>query len=72
MQSAFEFKFVEFPVVQTAETRRKAAKIADERNLRRDHLNDGKDTSLLSKLQAFLGFALCVDERVSRREQIGV
>ena len=57
------------PIVEATETRRKAAKIADQRKLRRDDVNDGPETGFLGKLQALLGFVLHVGKRIADRQK---
>ena len=57
------------PIVEATETRRKAAKIADQRKLRRDDVNDGPETGFLGKLQALLGFVLHVGKRIADRQE---
>ena len=56
-------------VIEATETHRKAAKIADKRKLRRDDVNYRTMTGFLGKLQALLGFALHVGERISYRQK---
>src|SRR5215470_12291962 len=56
-------------VVEATKTRRKAAKITDERKLRRNDVNDRTETGFLDKLQALLGFALHVGERITYRQK---
>jgi hypothetical protein len=67
--SAFEFKFIEMPIVEATETRRKAAKIVDQRKLRRDDVNHGSETGFLGELQALLGFVLHVGKRIADRQK---
>ena len=56
-------------VVEATETRRKAAKIADQHKLRRNDVNHGPETGFLGKLQALLGFVLHVGKRIADRQK---
>src|SRR5215471_20946351 len=57
-------------VVETAEARRHAAEGADQPKLRGDDVDHETKPGLLGKREAFLGLALHVDERITRREKV--
>src|ERR1700692_1816148 len=69
---ALEPKLIKLPMVKRAEFRRQATKGPDQPELRGDDVNDETKTSLLGKLEAILGFTLHLDERIARRQKIGV
>jgi hypothetical protein len=68
----FEPKLIKLSITEAAELRRQASKHSNQTELSRNGIDDETKPCPLRKLEAFLGFAVCVDERVSRRQQIGV
>ncbi len=68
----FEPKLIKLSIIEAAELGCQASKRPNQVELSRDGINHEPKPCPLRKLEAILGFAMCVDERVSRREQIGV
>ena len=71
-QMTFEFQLIKLSIVKGAEFWRQATKGPDKRELRSDDVNDQTKPSLLSKLEAILGFTLHLHERISRRQKVRV
>ena len=68
----FEPKLIKVSIIEAAELGCHASERPNQIKLSRNGIDDETKPRPLHKLEAFLGFAVCVDERVSRREQIGV
>src|SRR6516165_311271 len=68
----FEFQLIKLSIVKGAEFWRQATKGPDKPELRSDDVNDQTKPSLLSKLEAILGFTLHLHERISRRQKVRV
>ena len=69
---ALDPKLIKLLIVKGAEIRRQAAERPDEPELRGDGVNDETEPHLLRKLEAMLGFALHLVERIARREKVRV
>src|SRR5262249_48683250 len=69
-QMALELHFIEFSAVEGAELCRGSAECADERELRRDVVDDETDADVPGKLEATLGFALYLGKRITGREKV--
>ena len=68
---ALDAELVKLLVVEAAECGRQAAQGADQPKLPGESVDHEAKPAFLGKLEAFLGFALHVDERVTRREKVG-
>src|ERR1700735_3509970 len=68
----FEPKLIKLSIIEAAEVRSQAAKRPNQIELCRNSIDDKTKPCPLRKLEAFIGFSVCLDERVSGREQIGV
>ena len=68
----FEPKLIKLSIIEGAELRCQASERPDQTELSRNGIDDETEPCPLRKLEAFLGFALCLNERISRREQIRV
>ena len=68
----FESKLIKLSIIEASELRCQASKRPNQIELSRNGIDDETKPCPLRKLEAFFGFSVCVDERVSRREQIGV
>src|SRR4029077_9446655 len=71
-QMTFEPKLIKLSIIEAAELGCQASERPNQIELSRNGIDDETKPCPLRKLEAFLGFAVRVDERVSRREQIGV
>ena len=72
LQTLLEPALVELRVVEGAEVRRQSTKRPDQPELRGDDVDDETEPRLLRKFEPILGFALHLDERISRREKVRV
>ena len=68
----FEPKLIKLTIIEASELRCQASKRPNQIELSRDGIDDETKPCPLRKFEAFFGFSVCVDERVSRREKIGV
>src|SRR4029450_3086681 len=69
-QTALDPALIKALVVETAEDRRQAAEGADQPKLRGEDCDQQTKPGFLGKREAFLGLALPVDERLTRREKM--
>src|SRR5215469_3012285 len=71
-QMALELSLVKSLIVKGAEFRCRTAECPDKPELASDYINDEPKPRLLRKLEAILGFALHLRERISRRQEVCV
>ena len=71
-QMALEVKLIKLDIVKGPELGRQAAESPDQPELGRDDVNHQTEPSFFGKIEAILGFALHVAERVSGREKIRI
>src|SRR5215469_16845760 len=69
---AFELKLSELPIIKATEFWSQLAERPNESGLGDDGVDDETEPNLLRKLKAALGFALDLNERISRREKVRV
>jgi hypothetical protein len=67
---ALEPELIKPLAVETAEDRRQAAEGADQPKLYGESVHHETKPAFLGKLEAFLGFSLHVDERITHREKV--
>ena len=65
-------KLIKLSIVEAAEFRRQAAQRPDQPELRGDEVNAKREPRLLRKREAMLGFALHLNQRVARGEEVRV
>jgi hypothetical protein len=66
---AFEPKLIKLSIIEGTEFGRRTAQCLDKPELRADGVDDHAEPSPLDKLETIFGFSLCLDERLSRREE---
>jgi hypothetical protein len=69
---ALEAKLVKLDIVKGPELGRQAAESPNQPELGRDNVNDETEPGFLGKIEAILGFALHVAERISGREKVRI
>src|SRR5260370_35628590 len=69
---ALEPQLIKLPIVKGAECRRQAAQGSDKPELCCNNVNDVTNPGLLRKLEAILGLALHLHERIARREKVRI
>src|SRR5262245_34090806 len=71
-KTALDPKLIELLIVKTAECRCQPTERPDQRELHGDDVTDATVSNLPGKLEAILGCALHLDERIARREHVVV
>jgi hypothetical protein len=68
----FHAKLIELPVIKASEYWRQAAEHPNQRQLRRDDVNDQSEPRLLGEREAVFGFALHLWQWLTGKEKIRV
>src|ERR1700726_3547041 len=71
-QMALEPQLIKLPIVKGTKFLRQATEGSDQPELRGNAVNNEAEPHLMGKLEAMLGFALHLRERIARREQVRV
>src|ERR1700730_15316959 len=71
-QMALEPQLIKLPIVKGTKFLRQATEGSDQPELRGNAVTDETEPHLMGKLEAMLGFALHLRERIARREQVRV
>src|SRR5262245_4646518 len=69
-QTALVIEFIKAQVVERTKCCRQAAERADEANLRREEVDHRAEAGGSGKRETTLGFALYVNQRLTRRKQV--
>src|SRR3984893_13315486 len=71
-QMALEPQLIKLPIGKGTKFLRQATETSDQPELRGNAVDDETEPHLMGKLEAMLGFALHLNERIARREQVRV
>jgi hypothetical protein len=69
---ALKPQLIKLPIVKGTKSVRQATEGSDQPKLRGNAVSDETEPHLMGKLEAMLGFALHLNKRIARREQVRV